>query len=95
MPAAGGPWTKYRIAQPSQPVPANNDDKPWLDYQPAAPTVAAPQGQWGPVSEAANFLLLGAGPTLTGAGAYLRGDDYGAAKQAAQQAQAAYEAANP
>jgi hypothetical protein len=43
--AAEGPWTLYQTAHPSQPAvtrdpwerPANNDDKPWLDYQPAQP----------------------------------------------------------
>lgn len=55
----------------------------------------APQGQWGPVSEAANAVLMGAGPTLTGAGAYLRGDDYGQAKAASAAARDAYEAQNP
>jgi hypothetical protein len=34
-PAAEGPWTRYQIAQPAPAVTANNDDKPWLDYQPA------------------------------------------------------------
>jgi hypothetical protein len=45
--AEEGPWTLYQTAKPSQPAPAvtrdpwerpaNNDDKPWLDYQPAQP----------------------------------------------------------
>lgn len=82
------PWER---PDASGPAASEVTHDPWE----APPAAAAPQSQWGPVSEAANALLLGGGPTLTGAGAYLRGDDYGAAKQAAQQAQAAYEAQNP
>ena len=61
-PAPEGPWTRYQTAQPSQPAPAvtrdpwersaNNDDKPWLDYQPAQP-VATQQNSpraWGQAS---------------------------------------------
>jgi hypothetical protein len=61
--AAEGPWTLYQTTQPSQPAPAvtrdpwerpaNNDDKPWLDYQPAQPATQqnAPRA-WG---QAANL----------------------------------------
>ena len=40
---AEGPWTKYQTAPVTRDPwerPANNDDKPWLDYQPAQPATA-------------------------------------------------------
>lgn len=87
--ADDAPWNDYK----TEASPATADDAPWNDYKSAAP--AKPQGQWGPLSEALNGVLMGAGPTLTGAGQALRGNDFGQAKAASEQARDAYEAANP
>ena len=47
-PAEEGPWTLYQTPQSSPAAPvgqANNDDKPWLDFQPAQPAIRQ-NGPW-------------------------------------------------